>query len=134
MGLANCPECGKLYLENPSGVCAACYVLMEADEIKVADFLREKRKASLQEIHEGTGVRIKVILRMINQNRVTGDFEVSYPCETCGVPIEEGRICDKCSKNVLDQVKPQFAKKPAEATEQGKRQDRVYLGDRFHKQ
>lgn len=132
MGLANCPECGKLYLENPSKLCQDCYALQEIDEEKVVNFLREKRKSTLQEIHEATGVRHKVILQMLNRHRITSDITVSYPCETCGEPITEGRICGKCNKNILDQIKPEPPKAPE--PEQGRRRDQMYTGDRFRGQ
>lgn len=104
MGLKNCPECGRLFVDNPSGMCVACYKQAEEDELTVANYLREVRKASLEEIHKATGVKEKIILRMIRRGRITSDFFITYPCETCGVPIHEGRVCPACSKNILEQV------------------------------
>lgn len=132
MGVANCPECGKIYMENPAKLCPACYAAFEADEEKVVEFLRSKRKASLEEIHAGTGVAHKVILRMMKQHRLTSEFQVSYPCESCGAMITDGRLCPDCTKNVLDQLKP-LAAKPTEKTEQGRREQKMHIGERFHR-
>lgn len=104
MGLKNCPTCGKLMLENPRGICPECYVQEEQDELKVVEYLREKKKSSVDEIHEATGVKIKTILRMIRESRILSDVSVTFPCESCGAPIIEGRICSTCSKNFTNQL------------------------------
>ncbi|NLP42529.1 MAG: flagellar protein, partial [Veillonellaceae bacterium] len=70
MGLKNCPECGRLFVENPSGMCPACYEKVEEDELKVVEYLRDTRKASLKEIHEATGVKEGIIMRMIKRGRL----------------------------------------------------------------
>ena len=111
MGLANCPECGKLYMENPSKLCPDCYRIEEENEDKVAKYLRGNRGASISEIHEATGVDEKIILKMIKKGRITGDIQVEYPCESCGRPILEGRVCPECGRRVLEQLKPEA--KPA---------------------
>ena len=61
MGLANCKECGKLFVQNPAGVCPDCYRLIEEQETKVAAYLRDNQRASITEVHEATGVSEKVI-------------------------------------------------------------------------
>ena len=116
MGLANCPECGKLYVENPAKLCPDCYRQEEENEEKVAQYLRDNRGASISEIHEATGVAEKIILKMIKKGRITGDIRVEYPCESCGRPILEGRVCAECGRRVLEQVKPETkpAPKPPE--------------------
>ncbi|VBB09431.1 Hypothetical protein LUCI_4721 [Lucifera butyrica] len=112
MGLKNCPQCGKLFLDNPVGLCPECVAQEERDEARVGEYLREvKTKASIDEIHEATGVKHKVILRMIRSGRVVSDFAIEYPCESCGAPISEGRVCQNCSKNILDQLKTEDWKK-----------------------
>lgn len=106
MGLANCKECGKLYVQTSAGLCPECYKLEEEYEIKVARYLRDHARASITEVQEETGVPEKTILKMIKAGRVTGTAELAYPCETCGKPILEGRVCPECSRNVLGQLKP----------------------------
>jgi DNA-directed RNA polymerase subunit RPC12/RpoP len=118
MGLANCKECGKLYVQNPAGICPECYQLLEEQESKVAAYLRNNQRASIVEVHEATGVPEKVILKMIKKGRIVGDIRLEYPCETCGKPISEGRVCAECGHRVLSQLKnePRPAAKPQEPT------------------
>ena len=116
MGLTNCKECGKLYVENPAGICPECYRALEEQEAKVAAYLRNNQRASIAEVNEATGVPEKVILKMIKKGRIIGDIRLDYPCETCGKPISEGRVCNECGQRVLSQLKadPRPAAKPPE--------------------
>lgn len=128
MGLKNCPECGRLFVENPSGMCPACYEKVEEDELKVVEYLRDTRKASLKEIHEATGVKEGIIMRMIKRGRLFSDFDVTYPCESCGTPINEGKLCSRCSKGFLNQVKSkdEAAWQPSERKESHKSREKMY--------
>ena len=125
MGLANCKECGKLYLQNPAGICPECYQRNEEQEAKVAEYLRKNRRASIGEVHQATEVPERVIIKMIKAGRIIGEVFVEYPCESCGSPILEGRVCTECSQRVLSQLKsdpravsktsdPQSNRKPGE--------------------
>lgn len=129
MGLKNCPECGRLFLENATGLCPACFQQVEEDENKVVEYMREVRKASLQEIHEATGVKESIIMRMLKRGRLFSDFTVTYPCETCGTQITEGRLCSKCSNNFLKQIKKpeDFEWKPSERQESQRSHEKMYI-------
>ncbi|MCX7780174.1 MAG: flagellar protein [Negativicutes bacterium] len=111
MSLKNCPECGKVYLDNPAEMCPDCYRREEEDADKVAEFLREHPRSHIDEVHQATGVKHKIILRMIRKGRIVGDVNIVYPCESCGRPIAEGRVCEECGRKILSQIKP--AEKPA---------------------
>ena len=123
--LANCPECGKVYVENPMKLCPECQKEELAAEDKVAQYLRDVKSSSITEIAAATGVKEKIVLRMINRGRIVGDFEITYPCETCGAPITEGRVCAKCSKNIIDQLQSQKKEQHSEA-EYRKQEARMY--------
>ncbi|HWR41468.1 MAG TPA: flagellar protein [Patescibacteria group bacterium] len=105
MGLANCPECGKLYVQTNINLCPQCWATEQEAADRVMEYLRDcVTKATLEEIHQATGVQHKVILRLIKAGRIISDVDVSYPCESCGEPIMEGRLCDKCSQNIAHQL------------------------------
>lgn len=114
MGLANCKECGKLFMQNPAGLCPECFRIEEANEERVAKYLRSNPHASITQVNEATGVPEKVILKMIKKGRITGDIRIEYPCESCGKPIAEGRVCPECGRRVLEQLKGEI--KPAHKT------------------
>jgi ribosomal protein L32 len=105
MGLSNCRECGKLYMENSFNLCVDCLRLQEAEEMKVVTYLRDVvDHASVAEIHEATGVKQRVIMKMIQQGRIVGGAVIFYPCESCGAQIQQGRLCADCSQNILSQM------------------------------
>jgi uncharacterized Zn finger protein (UPF0148 family) len=124
MSIKNCPECGKLFMENPSGLCPACYAEEEVYEHKIGEYLREYGKASIEQIHEATGVKEKIILRMLKSGRllVDGVRMISYPCDMCGAPIFEGRLCSKCGSNFAKQVNEVYRiNEPAADSQKGVR-------------
>ncbi len=133
MKLINCGECGNLCVESPSNLCTNCMRAEEEAEDKVAEYLRNRQKASLEEIHKATGVKHKVILRMLKRGRIFSDAIVTYPCETCGAPITEGRVCSNCNKNIADQLKPTDEWKPKERPESVRRDERLYIRDILRK-
>jgi ribosomal protein L32 len=132
MKLINCSECGRVCIENPARICPECIREEELAEEKVAEFLREAKSASLDEIHEATGVKHKIILRMLRSGRIFSDAIISYPCETCGAPITEGRVCDDCSKNIIGQVKTEEWQ-PQKQVESRKRDERMYITEMIKK-
>ena len=129
MKLANCTQCGAVYVENMHGLCVKCLREEEEAEDLVAAFLRETKKASLEEVHEATGVSHKIILRMLKRGRIQTDAIISYPCETCGAAISEGRLCEACSSNIVRQLKPdEWQPKPEQQSER-KGNQRLYIKD-----
>lgn len=111
MNVGNCPECGKLYAKNAMGMCHDCYRLEEENEAKVAEFVRDNPKSSIDKIHEATGIKEKTIFRMIKSGRFIDAGSIAYPCESCGAPIYEGRICAACNQNLVRQLKDMEAKR-----------------------
>ena len=110
--IKNCPGCGKLYMEVGHKLCSDCHDQELRDEDTVAAFLREAGHAALEQICEETGVKEAVVLRMIRRGRITGG--VSYPCESCGTPIDKGRYCSACANKLQQELSAmQGAAKPA---------------------
>lgn len=132
MGLNNCRDCGKLYLENSFGLCVDCLRLQEAEELKVVAYLRDVvDHASVTEIHEATGVKQRIIMKMIQQGRIIGGTVIYYPCESCGAEIQQGRLCAECSHNILSQM-PDEAK-VQQANAEKKRGVRMYSKEKTEK-
>lgn len=125
MNLINCSGCGNLCVANVSRLCPNCAREEEDAEERVAEYLKTTSRASLEEIHKATGVKPNVILRMIKRGRIHSDALVAYPCETCGAPITEGRVCPACSKNIVSQLKPEEWK-PAQRVESARKDERMY--------
>lgn len=106
MDLANCPQCGKLYVKNSYNTCPACIKETEEQYRKCAEYLRKNRGCSIQELSEGTGVPIRQITRFIREGRISSKdaSNLRTPCEVCGAPIAEGAICDSCRARLTKDV------------------------------
>lgn len=98
--LANCPNCGRLFVKEVRTICPSCYAIEEEKFEKVYDFVREQknRRATLSKVSRATGVKESTIVRFIKEGRIrVVDFpNLYYPCESCGTPIHEGKLCDRC--------------------------------------
>lgn len=101
MPLANCKECGKLFFKVVSDICPDCQKKEEEDFNKVKEFLKEYPNASLVEIMEATGVSESKISKFIRAGRLS----IKPTCESCGRPIDSGRLCPECRIKLLREVK-----------------------------
>jgi len=131
--LTYCVECGTLCVENPTGLCPNCIREEEAAEDRVSEFLKEHKRASLDDIHNATGVKHKVILRMIKRGRIMTDAIITYPCETCGQPISAGRVCDDCNKNIISQLKKEEWQPQQDQRSESSKNERMYINDLLKK-
>lgn len=104
MGLRNCMECGKLCMETPSKLCQDCFAQEEIHEHAIGEYLRETGRATVEQIHHATGVKEKIIIRMLKSGRLITKGSIGYPCEMCREPIYEGRLCSKCGSGLMKQI------------------------------
>lgn len=144
--VANCPRCGAIFIKTLRPICHNCYIEQERSYEKVSSFLRKKenRKATLQEVHEETGVDIQLIHQFIREGRliITHLPNITYPCDSCGSPIREGRLCDSCKSNITDGLKKlkreeKFAELVKQSQEEERRRRTVTyhsLNDRIKKE
>ncbi|MDR3591055.1 MAG: hypothetical protein P4N41_15485 [Negativicutes bacterium] len=105
MGIINCEECGKVCLENASLRCPDCQQELQRSEERVVLFLEDYPGSSLDEVHKATRVSRHIIMQMIRNNRVLTGL-MNYPCESCGKPVTQGRICPACADDAIRYLKP----------------------------
>nr|WP_017553668.1 TIGR03826 family flagellar region protein [Heyndrickxia coagulans] len=103
--LANCPNCGKLYVKNPvRDVCEDCYREEEAAFERVFQFLRkrENRAATIETIVEKNHVPEKLVFKWVRNGRLLiAHFpNLAYPCDRCGKLIQSGKLCEECAKTI----------------------------------
>lgn len=110
--LKNCSECGKLYMEIGNGLCPDCLRKEQDMEQVVYSYVRDHNKCGIRQIVEETGVKERVVLRMLKAGRfISSGIEITYPCKGCGAPITTGQLCEKCNKDLLNQAKRLKAEK-----------------------
>lgn len=105
MKLTNCANCGAVFARNVIDICPKCYREEEQAFNIVYAFLRKQknRSALLPEIAEETGVEEALIIKFLKQNRLRASQfpQLTYPCESCGEPISEKKLCQRCTSQIM---------------------------------
>lgn len=113
--MKNCSSCGKVFISiNNSRICADCREKEEKWEKEIIEYVRDHPKCPIPEIVEATGVQEQVVRRMIREGRfIASHVDIFFPCEKCGAPIQKGQYCDKCQKEMRDELKAAVSKQSA---------------------
>lgn len=108
MQLKNCESCGAVFADAVRTICRDCYYAEEEAFQKVYRFLvkKENREATITEISKATEVEEDLIIKFMRQNRLrASEFpKLSYPCERCGIEIVEGKLCEACKAEMLENL------------------------------
>jgi flagellar operon protein (TIGR03826 family) len=137
MSLANCSRCGRVFPQVTGGrdVCQAC-IREEDDHFhKVFHYLSERPSATAQEIAQAVDVDIKEIYRFVRENRLRlVKTDTGFYCESCGIPISQGKICEKCRQKLSEEIRNDLDKfkssKPSAPPAGGSQRDPKYLKER----
>ncbi|SFB25333.1 MULTISPECIES: TIGR03826 family flagellar region protein [unclassified Bacillus (in: firmicutes)] len=110
MDLQNCPHCNEIFVKTQfRELCQKCWKAEEDQYDIVQKFLRkrENRAATMMQVEEQTGVPEATVLKFIRSGRlhITSFPNLGYPCDQCGSLIRTGKLCDKCAKELLDELK-----------------------------
>lgn len=124
--LANCPRCGNLFVKAFRTVCDKCHKDHEKMFDTVYNFIRkrENRMATMTEVVEATGVEEYIVAQFIREGRLKISLfpNLTYPCQSCGQHIKQGKICTKCQKGIHSDLSMMSAEKEVE--EKRKEQER----------
>lgn len=95
-------------------ICPACKEALEQKFQEVKKYIRENRMADIKEVAEKCEVEAGQIQQWIREDRLefTADSPVKIPCENCGEPIRSGKYCDKCKKEMQNNLSSAIDKKP----------------------
>ncbi len=132
MNLKNCTKCGKLFApQAKEKVCPVCRKEEENEFKKVKEYLWDNPKATIEEVHEETGVERDTIVKFVKEDRLIAEgIEIDWDmeCERCGKPISHGRFCESCQNELLSGLGGDD-KKENEVKYKGK----MYTSDRIKK-
>jgi len=106
--LANCINCGAVFVKNIRDICRNCYEEEEKAFETVYQFLlpRKNRQATIIDIVDATGVKEKLIIKFMKEKRLrTSDFPMlAYGCDRCGKNITTGNLCTNCSTELRGEL------------------------------
>ncbi|MDF2925416.1 MAG: flagellar protein [Paenibacillaceae bacterium] len=103
LNVGNCSRCGKIYVKNViHDVCPACVKEFDKMYEVAAQYLRDNRGATIQQLSDATEIPFRQIVKFIREGRISvmNMPNLNYPCESCGAPIREGHICPDCRKKL----------------------------------
>jgi predicted amidophosphoribosyltransferase len=119
-----CKMCGQIYRYIGNQFCGNCLREMDEQFRVIKDLLYKNPNLTINEVVEETGVDEKIILFLLREGRLemkaAGDYLV---CEGCGVPIQSGKLCKKCSTSLSSALEKASAKS-SERSERSDRSDR----------
>jgi len=130
MSLANCPNCGDLFVKSVfRTICEKCFREEEKQYETVYNYLRkrENRTAMMAQVVEATGVKESLIIKFVKEGRLhLSQFpNLGYPCDRCGTLIREGKLCTDCSTDIQKQIDDLHR---AEEEKRKQAQRRIYYG------
>lgn len=141
MDVRNCPECGKIYRYAGRTLCPKCIEEDEKDFLKVKDYLRQNRGASIVEISDETDVEETKVIAYLREGRlqlVPGQTGIILHCERCNAQILSGRYCEACVKEVKSGFQQAFDGKEVETKSQiykdnrySQRKEVIHTKDKF---
>ena len=111
--MKNCPSCGRLFvpLTGAQKLCPDCMDKLHEKEHEVIEYVRDHPKVKIGELIEATGASENMIKRMIRDGRfIQVGVRMTYPCEKCGAPITQGKLCAKCAEELKNELQGAAAK------------------------
>lgn len=104
MELKNCKKCGRTFGSvDGEDYCKKCKTVQLDELFKIVrDFLYANPGATVEEVHNKTGIEKKVIIKFLRDERIeiVEDENALLTCQRCGVSIKTGKFCDKCKHEI----------------------------------
>lgn len=106
MDIRNCKRCGRIYTYDGFSYCRKCRHEMDEEFEKVKEYLRKYPGASISEVEAATGVDEDTVMNYVKDGRLEMDpsSTIEIYCEKCGERIFSGRYCDKCTRELSNNL------------------------------
>ena len=115
-----CRRCHNLFESNCiEEICPSCKQIMDRKFTVVKQFVREHKRAGLDEVSESCAVPVSQLLKWVREERLyfDQDSRVALPCLNCGQLIQTGEYCQKCHVKMFKMLKGAYNKKPKQSEE-----------------
>jgi len=112
MEVKQCEFCRAPFQTLGNRLCGDCHAQLDEDFITIREYLYENEGAGIEEVSEATGVPRKIILYLLKEERLTVSGEKGggiLVCESCKRPINTGRMCGRCKKEVVTAMQQNIA-------------------------
>lgn len=129
----SCPSCGEFF--NYTGIREVCHKCAKNEEEQyqiVYRFLRkrENRAATVERIVEATGVSEELLYKWVRKKRLHPAVfpNLGYPCDQCGRLTQKGKLCERCIREMKDDLRTYEAAKEFRANVE-KYERKTYLAN-----
>lgn len=113
MEVRTCRQCKRLfnYLTGPN-ICQSCKEKLEEKFQEVKLYVEEHPTENITQVAAANDVTAKQIQRWIREERLAFSDKsgVGLDCESCGVMIRSGRLCQKCKDNLMGKLDDMYKK------------------------
>ena len=113
--LRNCKKCNRLFSSIEGSIlCSRCNVNVDDGFNRVREYIYDNPVSSIKDVSKGTSVSSDIILKWIRDGRIVlaENSSISF-CQRCGSPMDGGRFCGKCVKELADGLKEGIGSKDA---------------------
>lgn len=103
MGIANCKECGKVFIKTLDTTCPDCSKKREQDLQKIFDWIKLKDTPVLTKIENDIGISDKTFMKYLLDGRIKSFNKVLAPCDMCGTLTRletKNIICKDCRSSI----------------------------------
>lgn len=110
----SCKICGKLFQQiGFSDTCLDCMEQDEKDFQRIREYIHEHGRPSIFEVASNLDMTMSKIKKYLREGRleIVEKINSFLDCEICGKPIQSGKYCDDCFKQVNHDFKSIYAGK-----------------------
>jgi hypothetical protein len=101
MWVENCPECGRVYQKTGRNMCQSCSKRMDKEIRDCKEYMWHNPNITTEELSRAINVNVSAIYQMIKDGLIVKSYpNLTYPCESCAVPIHRNRLCVQCLENM----------------------------------
>lgn len=107
MNVRNCRKCGKIFnYVIGAFICPECKDKQEEDFQRVKEYVRENRGATINQVADECDVDKSQIHQWLREERLelTEGSGITLSCEVCGASINTGRFCNKCRRDLTNDL------------------------------
>ena len=114
MELRACDRCDKAFLRDAplQNLCPKCIQLEEEEFVKVKEYLYSHPSLGLEQLSEATDVPTRTLLRFMQSGRLEIKGSGALSCQSCGVPIDKGTMCEACQAKLLKELRGALTPRP----------------------
>lgn len=103
MGIANCKECGKVFVKTLDNTCPDCSNKRKQELQKIEEWIKQKNTPVLTKIEEEIGISEKTFMKYVLDGRIRSFNKVLAPCDVCKelTKLEtKNVICKDCRSSI----------------------------------